>query len=236
MAIGYDEAMPSSSETIRAALAHLSRDPALAELIRQVGPFRLRRERNRFGALVRSIIAQQISAKAARSIRLRLEELAGPEPLSAERLLRFRPEQLRTAGVSPQKIAYLHDLSRKIVDGQVRLERIGRLSDEEVIAQLVQVKGIGRWTAQMFLIFSLGRLDVFPHDDLGVRAAIRRLYGLKELPDKATSLRIAEAWRPYASVASWYCWRSGDLPPATATTETTAPRPRRRNGPAGRPA
>jgi DNA-3-methyladenine glycosylase II len=96
----------------------------------------------------------------------------------------------------------------------VQLRNIGRLPDEQVIEQLIQVKGIGRWTAQMFLIFSLGRLDVFPHDDLGVRAAIRRFYGLRELPDKATSLRIAAPWSPYASVASWYCWRGCELPEA----------------------
>ena len=96
-------------------------------------------------------------------------------------------------------------------DGTVDLRQIGRLSDERVVEQLTQVKGIGRWTAQMFLIFSLGRLDVFPHDDLGVRTAIRNRYGLADLPDKATAFAIAGPWRPYASVASWYCWRTLDL-------------------------
>jgi DNA-3-methyladenine glycosylase II len=96
-------------------------------------------------------------------------------------------------------------------DGTVDLRQIGRLSDERIVEQLTQVKGIGRWTAQMFLIFSLGRLDVFPHDDLGVRTAIRNRYGLDDLPDKQTAITIAAPWRPYASVASWYCWRTLDL-------------------------
>jgi DNA-3-methyladenine glycosylase II len=102
-------------------------------------------------------------------------------------------------------------LACKTLDGTVRLERIGTLPDEPVIEMLTQVKGIGRWTAEMFLIFSLGRLDVLPVDDLGVRAAIRDLYGLNELPDKATCVKIAAPWRPYATIGSWYCWRSLDL-------------------------
>jgi DNA-3-methyladenine glycosylase II len=124
---------------------------------------------------------------------------------------------LRLVGVSPQKAAYLLALVRHVNEGMLELRTIGRLSDEQVIQQLVQVKGIGRWTAQMFLIFSLGRFDVFPHDDLGVRSAIRLNYGLSELPDKATSHAVAQSWRPYASVASWYCWRSLELPRKEAT-------------------
>ena len=131
--------------------------------------------------------------------------------LSAARLVRFSPEQLRSAGVSPQKARYILDLAAYVQDGNVDLRQMGRFSDERVIEQLTTVKGIGRWTAQMFLIFALGRLDVFPHDDLGVRSAIRNRYELDELPDKETSCAIAESWRPYASVASWYCWRSLDI-------------------------
>ena len=145
------------------------------------------------------------------SIVRRLRKLAGPGGLKAANLAQFSPDQLRSVGLSPQKASYVADLVRKVNDGTVDLRQIGRLSDEQVIEQLVQVKGIGRWTAQMFLIFSLGRLDVFPHDDLGVRSAIRDNYGLADLPDKETALTIAEPWRPYASVASWYCWQSLDL-------------------------
>ncbi|MGE0755846.1 MAG: DNA-3-methyladenine glycosylase [Pirellulaceae bacterium] len=195
-----------------AALQHLrSRDPVLRQLVDEVGPFTLRIERDRFLALVRSIISQQISTGAARAIRLRLEQLAAPARICPESLVALEPVALRSAGLSPQKVTYVLDLARKSLNGTVSLRAMGRCSDEVVIERLTQVRGIGRWTAQMFLIFSLGRLDVFPEDDLGVRSAIRNLYGLDELPDKATSRTIAEAWRPYASVASWYCWRSLDL-------------------------
>ena len=182
-------------------------------VIDAVGPFTLRLERDRFGMLVRSIISQQISTSAARSIRRRLQELVGPEGVKAANLAQSTPDQLRSVGLSPQKASYVADLARKVNDGVVDLRQIGRLSDERIVEQLTQVKGIGRWTAQMFLIFSLGRLDVFPHDDLGVRTAIRNRYGLDDLPDKQTAVTIAAPWRPYASVASWYCWRCLALPP-----------------------
>lgn len=182
----------------------------MRSLIDEVGPFTLRVERNRFGMLVRSIISQQISVAAARSIRARLEQLVAPDPITPESLLERNDEQLRSAGLSPQKVSYIRDLAAKVHSGQVPLARIGRLNDEAVIEQLIQVKGIGRWTAQMFLIFSLGRPDVLPVDDLGVRAAIRNRYGLADLPTKAQSLEIARPWRPYATIASWYCWRSLD--------------------------
>jgi len=200
------------TEQHRLALKHLrSNDPVMKTIIREVGPCKLRPERDRFRMLVRSIISQQISTGAARSIRQRLEELTAPDGFTAASLKRFSPEQLRSAGVSPQKANYILDLAVKVQDGNVDLRQIGRFSDERVIEQLTTVKGIGRWTAQMFLIFSLGRLDIFPHDDLGVRSAIRDRYGLDELPDKEASCAIAEQWRPYASVASWYCWRSLDV-------------------------
>jgi DNA-3-methyladenine glycosylase II len=148
-----------------------------------------------------------------------LLELAHPDGLTAANLARFTVDQLRSVGLSQQKASYVADLAAKVNDGTVDPRQIGRLSDERVVETLTQVKGIGRWTAQMFLIFSLGRPDVFPHDDLGVRTAIRDRYGLDDLPDKETSLTIAAPWRPYASVASWYCWRSLDL---TRNTETVA--------------
>ncbi len=199
-------------QKIADGIRHLqTADPIMGRIIEEVGPFTLRVERDRFQMLVRSIIAQQISTGAARSIRLRLEQLAAPEGLTAARLACFGVDELRTAGVSPQKAKYLLDLASQVNAGTIELRRIGRLTDEQVIEQLTQVKGIGRWTAQMFLIFALGRLDVFPHDDLGVRAAIRNRYGLQDLPDKETSHAIAAPWRPYATVASWYCWRSLEL-------------------------
>lgn len=193
------------------AVAHIARaDPVMGRLIDLVGPFVLKAQRNRFRVLVKSIVSQQISTRAAQSIFKRLEEAAGaltPESLSA-----LGPRALRSAGVSPQKQAYLKDLADHVLRGSVRLDRLGRMPDDDVIAELIQVKGIGRWTAQMFLIFTLSRPDVLPHDDLGVRQAIKRAYRLRDLPDKPTAHRIAEPWRPFATVASWYCWRSLSLP------------------------
>lgn len=202
-----------NDSTIRAAQRHLRRaDPVLADVIRSVGPFSIRLEKNRFQALVRSIIAQQISGKAARSIWNRLQESIRPRRLTADVIAAIPIDELRSLGLSPQKASYVHDLAAKVSGGTVRLHRAQRMSDDEVIAELIQVKGIGVWTAQMFLIFSLGRMDVFPHDDLGVRMAIRNLYGLDDLPDKSRSLSIAQPWRPYATIAAWYCWRSLDGP------------------------
>jgi DNA-3-methyladenine glycosylase II len=204
--------MPLTETTIRSARSHLRKtDPVMREMIDEVGAFTLRPEKDRFGMLVRSIISQQISVSAARSIRSRLEELVLPERVTPESLLRFDLDELRTVGLSQRKASYIRDLSEKAHDGTVQLRTIGRWSEERVTFELTKVRGIGRWTAQMFLIFALGRLDVFPEDDLGVRSAIRDRYGLEELPDKTTSLEIARPWRPFASVASWYCWRSLDL-------------------------
>lgn len=207
--------MPSTRfkpETVEAAVEHLSDvDPVLRDLIRQVGPFRLKLERDRFRMLVRSIVSQQLSTKAARTIRQRLDALVAPQKPTVENLSQLSIEELRSAGLSGQKAAYVQDLCEKVQNGRLPLRRIGRLSDEDVIRTLTQVKGIGRWSAQMFLMFSLGRPDVFPHDDLGIRGALRDLYGLDALPDKQTSLRIAEPWSPYSTIACWYCWRSGEL-------------------------
>lgn len=205
--------MKATRASIQAGLAHLCQaDPILRQVIEGVGPFQLRLERDRFLSLVRAIVAQQISGGAARSIFQRLQALTLPGPMTAESLSLLSAEKMRTAGVSPQKAGYLLDLASKVRDQQVHLHRMGRMNDEEVISELIQIRGIGVWTAQMFLIFSLGRMDVFPHDDLGIRAALRNLYGLKELPNRETSCRIAQCWRPYATLASWYCWRSLDKP------------------------
>ena len=209
---------------IQSARRHLrAADPVMKAMIDAVGPYTLRFERDQFAMLVRSIVSQQISTIAARAIRKRLMDLAGPDGLTAGNLARFNTDELRSVGLSSQKASYLADLTAKVNDGTVNLRQIGRLSDEAVVESLTQVKGIGRWTAQMFLIFSLGRPDVFPHDDLGVRTAIRDRYGLDHLPDKTTSHSIAAPWRPYASVASWYCWRSLDLERNTETVATGYP-------------
>lgn len=205
---------------VRRGVGHLRQhDPVLRGVIDQVGPFKLPLQAARFPMLVRSILSQQISGKAARSIELRLRERLRPQRVSPESLLALSPEELRTVGVSPQKARSLHDLASRVAAGEVRLSRMARLTDEQVIAELVQVRGIGVWTAQMFLMFSLGRPDVFPHDDFGIRSALARLHGLPQLPDRQTAQQLATPWRPYATIASWYCWRSLELPTAADSTE-----------------
>jgi DNA-3-methyladenine glycosylase II len=201
--------MRFDSGEIGRALRHLRRsDPVMRDVIRRAGPFTLKLRNDRFQALVFSILAQQISSKAARAIRAKLEAHVAPEKISAEGICRLGLDELRTVGLSKQKATYVLDLAERVSSGRLQLNRMSRLRDEAVIESLIEVKGIGVWTAQMFLIFSLGRLDVFPHADFGVRSAIKNLYGLDVLPDRETSHRIAEPWRPYASIASWYCWRS----------------------------
>ncbi len=186
-------------------------DPIIADVIKRVGPFTLRPQRDRFKILARSIISQQISVAAARTIRERLEQLVEPDGIRPEVIARLSIVELRKAGVSRQKAGYLLDLSEKCRDGTVRLARLSRMSDDDVVEELIQVKGIGRWSAHMFLIFALGRPDIFPHDDLGLRSALSRLYKLDRLPTRDESLAIGARWRPYASIGSWYCWRYLEL-------------------------
>lgn len=190
------------------AAVHLRQsDPVMRRVVDQVGPCTLRPDRNRFVMLVRSILSQQISTAAARTIRQRLTELAGQSGVTPDRMLDLGVNQLRTAGLSQRKAEYILDLSGKVSDGTVTLSTMGRLSNERVISSLVQIRGVGRWTAEMFLIFSLGRLDVFPVDDLGIRNAMADLYGLDRPAPSDRLVEIAEPWQPYASVACWYCWR-----------------------------
>ena len=205
--------MKRHSRKITEGTAHISdADPIMRRLVLQCPPLdSLRLQSNRFAALTNSILSQQISVHAARAIRSRLAELAGEKNLTASRIKQLRLKTLQSAGISRPKALYLKNLADNVQSGRLRLNQIGRKSDAAVVEELIQVKGIGVWTAQMFLIFALGRLDVFPHDDYGVRAAIRNLYGLEELPDKKTSSKISEPWRPYRTIATWYCWRSHDL-------------------------
>jgi len=217
--------VPFKPAQIQEALAHLHQaDPILGRLIQQAGAFTLKPDRDRFGMLVRSILSQQISTSAARSIRARLLELLLPHKLTPTAIHAVTDDQLRSAGLSSQKVSYIRDLTDRALDQRLRLDQIGRLSDERAIEHLTQVRGIGRWTAQMFLIFSLGRLDVFPHDDLGVRSSLRDLYGLPDLPDKSTSHEIAATWAPYRSVATWYCWRLADVKSARTTAAAPSSR------------
>lgn len=215
--------MSPCPEVTGAAIKHLrSSDKVLRGAIDDVGAYTLKLERNRFRMLVRSILSQQISTATARAIRGRLEELTGG--ITAKSLVVLDIQQLRAIGVSNQKAAYLLDLAKKTTERRIRFRSFARMADEEIISELTTIKGIGRWTAQMCLIFSLGRPDVFPTDDLGVRSAIRNLYGLESLPDKNGCEAIAAPWRPFASFASWYLWRSLDLPKRERLSPKTASR------------
>lgn len=169
----------------------------------------LRPQVDHLRALAEAILSQQISDKAADSIIARVKALfPGKLFPSAEDILKIRAAKLNKAGVSRQKISYLKDLARHVKEKKIDFEAIGRQSDEEVIAELVAVKGIGRWTAEMFLIFSLGRPDIFSAGDLGLRNAVKRLYGLKKDPSTKRLLSISKAWTPYRSLASRYLWAS----------------------------
>ena len=200
--------MPLPFSTLHTQLACL--DPVLQQVIHRVGPCTLKRQKSGYGVLVQSVISQQISTAAARTIRLRLESLLPQGKIRAAAVQALADSQLSEIGLSRQKLGYIRDLTQCTLDGTISFRRIARASDEDAIAELVQVRGIGRWTAQMYLIFSLGRPDVFAVDDLGLRNAISRLYPLPATPRRADFEAIAERWQPLRSVASWYLWRSLD--------------------------
>jgi DNA-3-methyladenine glycosylase II len=213
--------MPIPIEIYRKAQRHLSRrDAVLKKLIAGIGPCTLYYEPDRFRALVRSIIAQQISTKAANSIRGRVEAALGRKGITPQAILRATPEALCAAGLSAAKERSLRDLAEKVHCGAVPLDQLHEWSDEDVIEHLIPVRGIGRWTAEMFLIFSLGRLDVLPVNDLGLRVGVQRQYGLEKQPTKHALVELAEPWRPYRSIATWYFWRSfGPVPQSDAATK-----------------
>src|SRR5713226_2761761 len=197
---------------MRKAIIHLKKtDPTMRAIIEKAGPYRIESLEPVFSTLVRSIVFQQLSGKVARVIYDRLVDAAtnGAE-LTPEAILKLKPAKLRAIGLSKQKSAYILDLARRTREGSVVFETIHELSDEEVIEHLTAVKGIGVWTAHMFLIFALRRTDVLPASDLGVRMAIRKAYQLPELPKPAEIEELARSWRPYCSVAAWYLWRSLD--------------------------
>jgi len=205
--------MPDPLEQLRAS------DPVMRRLVDEHGPLdEEQRRRGRplepYGALVRSIVGQQLSTKAARSIYERLTALFDGRTPSPAELLAADPEEVRSVGLSRPKVGYLRSLAEHVESGELELARLTELSDEEVTEQLTAVKGLGQWTADMFLIFHLGRPDVLPVGDLGVRRAVERAYDLPELPDAARLTEIGEPWRPNRSLASLYLWRSLDNEPA----------------------
>ena len=201
---------------MKAAIRHLTEaDPVLAQIIGQVGPFLFSRREPTFETLARSITFQQLSGKAAGTIFGRVRKAAGRRFTPAA-FLKLTPEQLRACGLSRQKISSLTDLAERTARKEINFRKLHLLTDEEVILQLSQVRGVGVWTAQMFLIFALERLNVMPAGDLGIRNAVQKAYGLAEVPKPNELLQLSEKWHPYCSVATWYLWRSLDGPAALA--------------------
>jgi DNA-3-methyladenine glycosylase II len=211
---------PGRAGQLKAAVAHLrASDPLLRAVIDELGPDGLHdragRPADHYGALVRSIVGQQLSTKAAVSIYNRLTERFGGRTPTPTEVLADDPEALRAAaGLSRAKVSFLRSLAEHVLDGSLELERLDELSDEDVIAELVAVRGLGVWSAHMFLMFHLRRPDVLPVGDLGIRRAIRDRYGLDAFPSPAEMERIAEAWRPYRTVACRFLWRALDATPA----------------------
>lgn len=203
------------SAEARAALA--AADPAMAALIERIGEIdvasRLRRRSEErpadaYGALLRAIVGQQLSTKAARTIYRRILDLFGGRTPAPQQLLDAEEEALRGAGLSGRKVEYVRDLAEHVLAGELELERLAELDDEQVIAEIVAVRGLGQWTAEMFLLFHLERPDVLSGGDLGIRKAVQVEYGLAAMPAPRQVLEIGEAWRPHRSLASLYLWES----------------------------
>jgi DNA-3-methyladenine glycosylase II len=197
----------------RAARRHLMKvDPKLNPIIKRIGACGLHAQfpRDAFATLCMSIASQQLSTKAAATIFRRFEELFPNRKPTAALVMKLADEQLRGCGFSRAKAAFVKDLAAHVLDGRLDLQRLRKDSDEEVMQQLVAVKGIGRWTAEIFLMFRLGRLDVLPADDLGLMNAVQRAYKLRTRPDAKKLRKMGEAWRPYRSIAAWYLWQSLD--------------------------
>ena len=208
---------PETLEEARTALAEA--DPVMADLIERLGERSVVGRRrglpkpDAYGALLRTIVGQQLSSKAARTIYERVLGLFGGETPAPEQLLAVSEEDLRGAGLSGRKVTYIRDLAQHVIDGELELERLDELDDEEVIEEIVAVRGLGRWSAEMFLIFHLERPDVTSAGDLGLRKAMQIEYGLEDMPGEEQYLEIAERWRPHRSLASIYLWESlaGDV-------------------------
>lgn len=201
------DALPSRDEI----LSHFSqRDPVIAGIIRDYGPFRLKSNKNYFVVLCRAIVSQQISTRAAETIFRRFLHALDGNPPTPQGISAVPESSLAAAGLSRQKAAYIKDLSRKFLDKAIRPHQLPYLSNEDAIRQLTAVHGIGRWTAEMFLIFSLNRLDVLPLGDQGFRMALKKIYNMKSAPSAETMKTLGKKWHPYETIATWYAWRTLD--------------------------
>ncbi|MDE1824457.1 MAG: DNA-3-methyladenine glycosylase 2 family protein [Candidatus Micrarchaeota archaeon] len=189
----------------------IKKDKVMANIVRNVGPIAFEIDGSGYyESLVESILFQQLAGSAARAILKKFKGLYNGRIPTPKEYLRTSEKRLRSAGISPQKYGYIKDLCERINDGRLKLEGVEMMSDEEVVTMLDEVKGIGRWTAEMFLLFSLGRVDVLPMDDLGFRKGIRAAYRLKEMPERRAMEKLSSKWRPYGSIATLYLWRGLD--------------------------
>lgn len=209
--------MPAwTTEFVAAATAELhGRDPVLGAAIDAIGPCTLLPEQRHFALLVRIIISQQISVRAARSVAQRLRRSLPSRRLTPAGLARLTVDEIRAAGLPSARAIAVKNLAEEVVAKRIRLRDLGKVSDDETVASLTRHTGIGRWTAEMLLLFGHGRLDIFPEGDLGIRKAIGDLFGHAELPTPVLCRQVAESWRPYRSVAAWYLWRHADRTNAT---------------------
>lgn len=201
----------TADDMARARRVLMRRDPVLAPLIKKYGACGIKtgRERDIFCGLVEAIVSQQLSTRAAATIYGRVRALLPDGGTPTPEALQLIPDAaLRGAGLSRQKLGYMRDLSLKVLDGSINTAGLSELTDEQIVTELTKIKGIGRWTVEMLLIFRLTRPDVFPAGDLGIVKAIQRAYNLRKTPDVKRLHAIAERWRPYRSVASWYLWAS----------------------------
>jgi DNA-3-methyladenine glycosylase II len=203
---------PPTVSTWDQAVSHLvAADPILAKAIGRVGPCTLAPRRDYFTSLCRAIFAQQLSTAVANVLFGRFTKLFGRGKPTPKKVLALSDEQLISTGLSRQKRSFIRDLALKFADGEVPVKKFPDMSDEEIVQALLPVKGIGRWTVEMFLIFVMNRPDVWPIDDLGVRKVVMQLYGLRKLPEGPKLIKLAEPWRPWRTVATWYLWRFGGL-------------------------
>jgi DNA-3-methyladenine glycosylase II len=205
----------TTADDLRIRRLLMRRDPRLAPVIRHVGRCRLPDSRTHqpFVSLVRALTSQQLSTKAAATIFGRVVDLVGgPEGMTAANLLAVDPARLRAAGLSGQKVSYVRDLAARVDDGRLELHGLRERTDDEVLEAITAVKGFGRWSAEMFLMFQLNRADIFPIGDLGIVKGMQHLLGMKRRPAPITMLRAAEVWRPYRTVAAWYLWRLVEMP------------------------
>jgi DNA-3-methyladenine glycosylase II len=197
---------------VRKITSHFQKDPVLGPIVKRIGPYRITYREPTFGALVGSIVSQQLSTKVARVIFNRLMEAMPDGELTPANILKLRPAKMRALGLSAKKVEYIRDIARHTRDGELDFAALPHMEDEAVIECLTKVKGVGVWTAQMFLMFALQRPNVLAVGDLGIRNAVKKAYGLDHLPTPAEIEELAATWHPYCSAACWYLWRSLDGP------------------------